>query len=124
MNHMKSLLFPLLAMVACALISGCGGQSKGEVASRDNMHRMHSAFMDYSEDNGNAWPASLEDLRPYVDDFDALMTNPITGDNPGYLYTPPPADLDPEENFVMLVQLRNGGPDPSLRSLYSDGTVE
>lgn len=120
---MKSFLFPaVLALVACFLLPGCGGQSTAEIETRDNMHKLHSAFMDYLEENNSIWPETLEDLRDYSKDFDALMTNPVTGDNPGYQYTPPTGES--EEATVVVVQLRNGQPDTSLRCLYSDGLVK
>jgi len=132
MNLIRLATVPSL-ILACALLAGCGGQSKEEIETRDNMHALHTAFMNYREDKGERWPETLEELRPYVEDFDALMTNPITGDNPGYQYFPPDNtgaeesdenEGEGEENAqVVIVQLRNGKPDNTLRKLYSDGWV-
>lgn len=132
----KLLLLPLVAVLSF-VVACCSEQSDEEVATRDNMFALHSAMMDYWEDGGERWPESLEDLREFTDDFDALMTNPITGDNPGYRYTRPArgsltgdeGDEDEEsdeplrEDIVVIEQLRNGQVDDTLRKLYADGTV-
>ena len=126
MTPMKRVIPLLLMLLPGAFLVSCKGPSKAEIATRDNMHKIHGAFMDYQEDNDDAFPATLDDLRPYVDNFDQFMTNPITGDNPGYQYIPPPTN---DEEFiaadtVIVVQLRNGAPDESLRKLYADGVVD
>jgi len=135
---MKNLLFLPIAIAVSFLGLSCSEQSNEEIASRDNMFKLHSALMDYWEDQGEGWPESLEDLSEYTDDFDALMTNPVTGDNPGYRYTKPSRGSltgDDEEDedevsdgpktgkMVVIEQLRNGQVDDSLRKLYADGSV-
>ena len=63
--------------------------------------------------------------------------NPITGDNPGYEYIQPPANADPNadiddseegnlessKEIVILVQLRDGKPDLTLKKLHVSGWV-
>jgi hypothetical protein len=135
---MKNLILLPIAIVVSFFVTCCSEQSDEEIATRDNMFALHSAMMDYWEDGGEKWPESLEDLRKFSEDFDALMTNPITGDNPGYRYTKPARgsltgdeggdeDEDPDaprsEDIVVIEQLRNGQVDDTLRKLYADGSV-
>lgn len=135
-RFMRPIIKSCLLLLTGVFLSGCGDQpSKAEVATRDNMHQFHSAMMDFREDTGREWPETIDDLKPYVTDFEEFMTNPITGDNPGYRYTVPDpqavaearAKLDEESgeelSVVVIVQLRNGEPDLSLRKLFSDGRV-
>lgn len=149
---MKSFYRYLAGALASLLIVSCG--EKPEAKSRDHMHEFHSALMVYREENDGLWPEAIDELREYVEDYDGLMVNPVTGDNPGYQYNAPPEGADPDQEIgggggsvridpdtgeeiavapkeegggggrkPVIVQLRNGQPDPSLKALYIDGSV-
>ena len=127
---MKNLIHLSIAIAMSILLAGCSKQSSEEIATRDNMHKLHSSLMDYWEENEKRWPESLEEL--VGDEVEELMTNPITGDNPGYRYTKPDlTDLSAEveggqsraASVAVIEQLRNGEVDDSLRKLYADGSV-
>ena len=57
--------------------------------------------------------------------YQELITNPVTGDNPGYEYVKPaghPSDQDFDHHQVILRQLNGGQRDPNLEVGYSDGS--
>jgi hypothetical protein len=134
---MRLFRLSLVFLLACLALNlaGCG-PSKKEKATRERISEFYGAFRSYQEEHGD-WPEKLEDLRPHIDNWDEFIVNPITGDNPGYEYTQPPANADPNEEIddseegnsesskeiVILVQLRDGKPDLTLKKLHVSGWV-
>jgi hypothetical protein len=114
------------------VLQGCGGSTAmQEIESKDNMKILGMAIIQYKGDEGQ-WPDSLDQVEEQAKkvaadmgsdkDFATLMTNPITGDNPGYQYVVP-AEGDPIEETVMLYQLRGGERDETLAKCYQSGSV-
>ena len=90
--------------------------------SSNNMHQMGIAMANYRAKNGG-WPESLEEISPYLEgEVSELMTNPITGDDPGYEYVRPDMNIAPPKT-VVLYQLRDGRRDTTLPVLFADGSV-
>lgn len=118
---MRIVLISILVTLCSLALSSCG--KKKQEATREHISDFYGAFRDYREANDDFWPEKLEDLKPYVDNWDEIIVNPITGDNPGYAYTPPETGEEDDE-FVILTQLRNGQPDPSLKKLRLGGYVD
>ena len=72
--------------------------------------------------SNRAWPDRLDQLKRHAaaESWDDLITNPVTGDKPGYEYVKPAAD---SANAVILYQLRGGKRDLSLAVGHADGSV-
>ena len=119
---MRLVLIPILVALCTLALPSCG--KKKAQASRDHISDFYGAFREYREANDDFWPETLEELKPYLDNWDELIVNPITGDNPGYAYTPPPTEGEVDDEFVILTQLRNGEPDTSLKKLRLGGYVD
>jgi len=93
------------------------------------MHKIHTAIFIYVDKNDGEWPDSIEQVKDNLDadvQLKEVMTNPATGDNPGYEYVKPKgnwsaSDFDGEQ--VILYQLRDGKRDTSLKVGYADGSV-
>lgn len=70
------------------------------------------AIVEFRQANDGNWPDDLEQVRKYVKgNFGGeLMTNPVTGDDPGYEYVKPQPDSDGnvEPRTIILYQLRGG----------------
>lgn len=103
-------------------------QQAQAVASMSHMHQLAILFHQYIADHDGALPDSLDDLKPYVGDeaFRLITTNPRTGQNPGYVYEKPAADVDDIEdpsNTVIFRELQDGEPDPDGAAAYADGSV-
>jgi hypothetical protein len=75
----------------------------------------------YESENG-ALPDRLDQLKQYASDegWDDLITNPVTGDKPGYEYVKPATD---SANAVILYQLRGGKRNLTLAVAYANGSV-
>lgn len=122
----------LAAFVALA-VSGCS-DARQEMASGNNLKELSCAIIKYHADN-KSWPDSLGDVKPLIGkegplgvigkgkDFAALTTNPLTGDNPGYEYVKPPADVKSSAATIVLYQLRGGKRDATLPVAFLDGSV-
>ena len=90
--------------------------------SRQNMHKLQSALFEHVAENNKQWPASLDEIKDRVQDFDQVMVNPVTGNNPGYLYVAPKSNSN-SSRTVMLYQLNEGKVDRTLGVGYADGHV-
>jgi len=101
------------------------------------------AILYYEETNGR-YPDSLENLRSLYGagkgsrglqlsyqlvqvnkssvpkNFDELLVNPLTGDDPGYEYVKP---TDPTKEEPMVYQLRKGKRDEEIAIGYSTASV-
>ena len=93
--------------------------------ARNNLYQIGFALLDYQSKN-QKWPTSLDDIKEELgDEYDDVMTNPVTGDTPGYEYVKPTSD-DLEKGLsktVVLYQLRDGKRDESLDVFYATGSV-
>lgn len=117
--------FPLLLIATCALLAGgCGGgEAKKALESTINLRQLTMAVMTYETSNGS-WPENLEQLKAADATVTSLMTNPLTGDNPGYEYVKPEGELTAgRTNTVVFYQLRGGERDESVAVAYLDGSV-
>jgi hypothetical protein len=95
------------------------GETARTIQSASQLQLWGLAIDAYERRNGQgAFPANLEALRPFTDNFDQLIKNPVTGDNPGYELAQPTV-----ERHVTMYQLRNGKRDTALDVLYVDGSV-
>ena len=108
---------------------GCGGGGRAPdpvAESLANMNSIFSAIQTYRQQHQDAWPDDLETIKQVMrdqmeftqEDIDSAMTNPLTGDSPGYEYVKP-SDEKPET--VVLYQLRGGQRDTSLTATRADG---
>ena len=125
---MRDLACVLLLLTAAA--AGCccppiqaAREAARQAQSANNMHQLGIAIHRFQSREG-AWPASLEDLKPFTEMYDELITNPVTGDYPGYEYVKPELirNVVPFDT-VVLYQLRTGSRDLQLPVLYADGAV-
>ena len=95
------------------------GEIKLKMHSANQLKQWGAAINEYREQNGGKHPPSLEALKPLVTNYDQLIENPLTGDNPGYELVAKPTGRNP----VWMYQLRQGKRDDSLDVLFADGTV-
>ncbi|MEM8739429.1 MAG: hypothetical protein AAGG38_13280 [Planctomycetota bacterium] len=94
------------------------------IVSASNMRQIGIALMQYRDDHRGAFPENLLQLRPYLDGFDQIMTNPRTGDRPGFIYQPPShaAGASPA-NTPILYESYQGQRDLNGAVLYGDGSI-
>lgn len=125
----QSRLLAVLGVLTMAGCCCCGGGDLGEalqqganqITSMANVTQLTNAVTAYKRENGE-WPASLEDVRDNVANFDTVMSNPATTSNPGYEYVKPTSN-DPSYDTVIIYQLRDGARDATLAKGYANGTV-
>ncbi len=102
---------------------------RARAPSTANMREFQSAFSRWRHsEERDEFPASLEEFREggYVSDLDAIMRNPVTGDEPGYLYVKPDKPYSELENpwtTPILYELKNGRVDPDGAVLYANGRL-
>ncbi len=96
------------------------GQAQGLV-SANNMRQIGFALQSYLNDHRGSFPDSLLDLRPYAP-IEQLLTNPRTGDNPGFIYEPPAPGANPATTAVLFESF-NGAKDPTGAVLYANGNI-
>lgn len=75
------------------------------------------------QQNHDAPPQSMDDLAPYLGVHPSALPNPRTGDQPGYIFVPPPRDADPDQT-VVVYEAKNGRPDFAGGKLYLSGRIE
>lgn len=108
-------------------LSGCG-DPRGK--SQIQMNKLQLALYEYAQAHDSEWPDSLEQIKESVggdDAYQKLITNPVTGDNPGYEYIKPkgrPGDDNYEHRQLILYQLNKGKRDQNLKAGYSDGSFK
>ena len=99
-------------------------EKRREMKSSGQMKLIGHALGQFASEHRGEYPDSLDEIRPYlvninlfyfpfVDslEFDRLMTNPLTGDFPGYGYIKPNTLEIPDNQIdrtVVLYQLRKG----------------
>ena len=114
-----------LITVCLLILAACDNDARARIDSGQNMRAIGQAIAVYaSEHEDNRYPQSLDDLKPQLgEQWESVMTNPLTGGNPGYeLATPGERELvDPRK--VLIYQLRGGKRDTTLPVLYADLTV-
>ena len=107
----------------CLVLAGCGDP---EAASTDHIELLGLHVRDYHDKYGKP-PEALAELEEFFgsqQQYDSTMNNPLTGDDPGYLYVKPPAgvmDSSLSHRVVMLYQLRGGQKAEDLPVGYADG---
>ena len=114
----------LAALLLTMALSGCKHKDKEDPKPTANLKMMSTGIMMYRRAY-NDWPDTLDQIVSIIagnSDTKMLLTNPITGDNPGYEYIKPAADADPATTIVMY-QLSGGKRDTSLPVLYADYKV-
>ena len=123
----------VLAVCVALVVAGCSN-AKQRVESAANLKDLSRAVLKFQADNG-AWPATLADLMPVIGtsdelgeigggkDYATLVRNPLTGDDPGYEYVKPPADVESMSGTIVLYQLRDGKRDSTIPAAYLDGSV-
>ncbi len=84
----------------------------------------NNAIRRWRQEHGD-WPDSLSDVLHLVAGPDSanVMTNPLTGDNPGYAYQKPLEESDAEKTIVVY-PLLEGEPDMTFYVLFANGKVE
>jgi hypothetical protein len=109
--------------------TGCGSSARKKIEASDNLKQLSIAIIKY-HDERNAWPDTLEQVKPMIGqqymgttigngkDYADLLKNPFTGDNPGYEYEKPS-----DGHAVVLYQMRGGKRDLSLPIAHADGSV-
>lgn len=127
------LIGTVLAACVALVVAGCSN-AKQKVESSANLKELSRAVIKFQNDNG-AWPEALADLKPVIGtnddlgvigggkDYAKLVRNPLTGDDPGYEYVKPPADLESRSGTIVLYQLQDGKRDSTLPVAYLDGSV-
>lgn len=97
--------------------------------SMSNLKQIALAIHLYAADNDARLPDSLDQLKPYFSgQFEKTLTNPITGQYPGYIYKKPAASMDeiqnPSQTIILWEATVSGTPDPNGARGYADGHVE
>jgi hypothetical protein len=118
MHHNRILIVALLLSAGALLANP--GEIKLKMHSANQLKQWATAINEYRDQNGGKHPPSLEALKPLVTNYDQLIENPLTGDNPGYELVANPAGRNP----VWMYQIRQGKRDESLDVLFADGTVK
>ena len=96
-------------------------QAKG-IVSANNMRQIGFALQSYLNDHRGKFPESLLELRPYLPSIEQLLINPRTGENPGFIYEPPPPGAAAGTTPVLFEAL-GGAKDPTGAVLYADGSI-
>lgn len=115
----------VIAAFALVALAGCGDRAED---SRQQMHKLQMVMIEIQM-NGGDWPDSLDSIKDKFGGeaaWSKLMTNPLTGDHPGYEYVKPEKKSDGSKNDsqqVILYQLRGGKRDTTLKVGYADGSV-
>ncbi len=109
------------------LIAQAHKRVKG-LASVSNLQQLGIALLLYTDQNGGRLPDTLNELAFSLGgQGEALLFNPRTKENPGFIYVKPADTLDQIGNrstTVLIYEARNGKIDPSGAMLYADGRVE
>ena len=109
----------VLLGVAVVATRGCGRMEQ-EFKSAEKMMRLALGIGAYANAHDGKYPDKLDDVKEYCE-YHLLITNPVTGDNPGYEYVKPQEDAPP--GTILLYQLRDGKRDLDLKVTLLDGSV-
>ncbi len=101
-----------------------------DMQSMSNMRRLSQGLIMYASDHHGNLPDTLDQMPTYFggeEGLAMLMTNPRTGDKPGYLYVKPAAQkmfqIKHPDTVPLIYELRNGKKDPTGFIAYVDGHV-
>ncbi len=113
------LLLGLAICVSCGL--GQAPQAEAQLKSSNQMKELMLGIMNYRTVHDGRWPDNLSEIEGLMSgtNFEQLMSNPVTGDNPGYEYVKPSDSADPATT-VILYQLRGGQRATDLRVGFAD----
>lgn len=116
-------VFVLMLGVCLGCNLGEAPHAEAQLKSSNQMKELILSIRNYREVNGQ-WPDSISDVKPLLTDthLDMLMSNPVTGDIPGYEYVKPTYEAD-LETTVILYQLRNRQRATDLPAGYADNRV-
>lgn len=95
-------------------------RARGIVAA-SNLRQIGLSLLTYIDANGT-WPESFDELESHVPGFKALLANPRTGEDPGFLYEKPADGADPSTTPVVWETFM-GAKDPNGAVLYADGSI-
>lgn len=102
-------------------------ESAKRTMSMSNMRQLLVAMNVYANDYSGAFPAKLDDLVKYVGGgeggFKHLLTNPVTGEYPGYGYQQPTDPKTAGATTLVLWELKGGKADPDGAKGFADGHV-
>jgi hypothetical protein len=104
------------------VIADARHQARG-IASASNLRQLGIGLQMYLDNNSQAWPDRIEQLKGVMSGYDAVMVNPRTGDNPGFIYIRPQSGANAATTPV-LYEAFHGKPDPNGAVLYADGHIE
>ena len=91
-----------------------------------NLLDLRDAVVIYQANHQQKFPQTLADLREAMPDeasWQRVITNPVTGESPGYVYVPPTAqswDIVKLKQQVMVYQTVHGARYSSVPALYAD----
>src|SRR5262249_8210886 len=86
-------------------------------SSMRNMQYLLLLLQDFEETH-QRWPKSLAELKADYTEYEKLLDNPRTGDNPGFYYEPPREATSP-----ILWELKDGQVDRAGIVGYADGRL-
>jgi hypothetical protein len=92
----------------------------------NNMKQILLAMHMYELDNGKL-PDSLDQLDKYLGASQQVLTNPVTGEYPGYIYEKPAESLSDIKNpatTAILWEAKDGKPNPDGAKGFADGHVQ
>ncbi len=119
------ILQTLLLGAALPLAAGCDSAASRSAA---HLERLSLDLRNYEKRHGVP-PDSIEQLAEFFsgeEDLREVLYNPLTGDDPGYVYVkPPPGVLGSSlaRRVVVLYQSRGGEPDHDLPVGFAEGTT-
>jgi hypothetical protein len=91
------------------------------IVSASNLRQIGLTLLTYYEAQGR-WPETLEELQDHVPGFAGLLTNPRTGEDPGFIYEKPADGAEPSVTPVVW-EAWQGQKDPNGAVLYADGSI-
>lgn len=99
--------------------------AKAAQLSEHHIRALASATNAFAIKSGsNQLPQSLEDLSPTLGKhWEEAITNPVTGDKPGYELANPGGTTQVRTDRVLIYQLRDGKRDTTLPVVYEDNRV-
>lgn len=118
-------LKPVAAVVLESIVMA--RQQARQLHSAANIRMIAIAVIMYANENRNRYPDTLEQLRPYIDQYETVMTNPRTGQANGYIYKKPAQttnEIDLATTPMIWEATADGQPDPNANIGYADGHVE
>jgi hypothetical protein len=106
----------------CCCNTAAVQEGVNRAASLMNVTVLTAAAKSHADNNNGVWPATLDEVKDQIPNYDETIKNPLTGANPGYEYVPPPEGFDPATTIV-IYQLRDGARDEKVEAGYADGQV-